>query len=112
MKIEGKNFDQYLRLRKGLEEYRSDKAKAGRIGGALGKPPLKQNKLNGQALGLSNIKKETEMTVLCIQDFRFMKAGNRYKIIVAPKATMISPVSHQFKNWVEFVTYFKRYKEK
>lgn len=111
MKIVGKNFDQYLRIRKGSEEYREDKAKAGRIGGSLSRLSEKQAKKNGEALGLSNLRKPTKMRVLCRKDILTFEAGKMYTITMLPGAILDSP-HYSFKNWVEFLEYFKRYKER
>lgn len=103
-------FDQYLRMRKGTEEYHLDKSKAGRIGGSISRLSPQQAKINTTAMGLSNIKKPTKMYVLCLEDFLSFKKGKKYDIIMNQGAVMSYPTEHTFRNWVEFLKYFKRFK--
>lgn len=112
MRVGTEHFDQYLKLRKGREAYLLDKSKAGAIGGSVSRLSPYQAKKNTTAMGLSNIKKSTQMSVLCLQSFSVFKKGKRYSIIMEPGCRMTSPVEYQFKNWVEWLDYFKRYKIK
>lgn len=107
-----KDFDQYLKMKKGREEYLLDKSKAGTIGGSLSRLSPQQARINTTAMGLSNIKKPTEMYVLCLKDIKTFKAGKKYTITMLPGAQMAGPCTIYFKNWVEFLEYFKRYKVK
>lgn len=112
MKVGTAQFDQYLRMRKGDEEYYLDKSKAGRIGGSISRLSPHQAKINTTAMGLSNIRKPTQMLVLCLEDFMLFQKGKKYTITMGPGATMTAPTNYKFKNWVEFLRYFKRYKVK
>ena len=105
-----KDFDRYLLVKKGAEEYHNDKVKAARIGGSLGRLSPQQAKKNTMAMGLSNIKQPKDMHVLCVKDIKMFKAGKQYGIVMIPGAKMTAPCVIQFKNWVEFLDYFKRYK--
>lgn len=107
-----KDFDQYLKMKKGTAEYLMDKSKAGVIGGSLSRLSPQQAKKNTTAMGLSNIKKPTEMYVLCIKDIGRFKSGQKYNIKMLPGAEMFYPEKIKFKNWVEWLDYFKRYKVK
>lgn len=107
-----KDFDQYLRVSKGTEEYHRDKVKAAIIGGSLSRLSPQQARINTTAMGLSNIKKPTEMYVLCLKDIGRFKCGKKYNITMLPGAEMESPDHIKFKNWVEWLGYFKRYKVK
>lgn len=110
MKVGTEYFDQYLRMKKGREEYLLDKSKAGTIGGSLGRLSPQQAKINGTAMGLANIKRATDMYVLCIKDIKTFKRGQKYHVTMLPGAQMAGPCTIYFKNWVEFLEYFKRYK--
>lgn len=105
-----KDFDRYLKVSKGTEEYHRDKVKAAIIGGSMSRLSPQQAKINGTAMGLNNIKHATDMHVLCIKDIDMFKAGKRYDIVMYPGAVMSAPRYIEFKNWVEFLAYFKRYK--
>lgn len=107
-----KDFDQYLKMKKGTEKYLLDKSKAGVIGGSLSRLSPQQAKINTTAMGLSNIKKPTEMYVLCLKDIGRFKRGKKYNITMLPGAEMSYPEQIKFKNWVEWLDYFKRYKVK
>lgn len=107
-----KNFDQYLKMKKGTEEYLLDKSKAGTIGGSLSRLSPQQARINTTAMGLSNIRKPTVMHVLCLKDIGRFKAGKRYSVTMLPGAVMEEPEHLEFKNWVEWLGYFKRYKVK
>ena len=107
-----KDFDRYLRVTKGAEEYHADKVKAASIGGSLSRLSPQQARKNTMAMGLSNLKHPADMAVLCIKDIDMFKAGRRYSITMLPGAIMESPRHIEFKNWVEFLDYFKRYKVK
>lgn len=105
-------FDQYLRMKQGDEEYYANKRKAAAIGGSLSRLSPQQAKINTTAMGLSNIKRPTEMHVLCLESLGRFEKGKRYKIVMGAGAEMLDPTSHKFKNWVEFLKYFKRFKTK
>lgn len=107
-----KDFDQYLRVSKGTEEYHRDKVKAAIIGGSISRLSPQQAKINTTAMGLSNIRKPTEMYVLCLKDIGRFKRGKKYNITMLPGAEMSYPEQIKFKNWVEWLDYFKRYKVK
>lgn len=107
-----KDFDRYLKVTKGAEEYHADKVKAAIIGGSMSRLSPQQAKINGTAMGLNNIKGATDMHVLCLKDIDMFKAGKHYDIVMLPGAVMGSPRHIEFKNWVEFLAYFKRYKVK
>ena len=112
MHVGTEHFDQYLRIKKGREQYLLDKAKAGAIGGSVSRLSPQQAKKNTTAMGLSNIRKPTQMYVLCLQDIKIFKAGQKYKVTMLPGARMWGPCNIQFKNWVEFLDYFSRIKIK
>lgn len=105
-----KDFDRYLKVSKGTEEYHNDKVKAAIIGGSMSRLSPQQAKINGTAMGLNNIKHATDMHVLCIKDIDMFKAGQKYNIRMFPGAIMGAPRYIEFKNWVDFLGYFKRYK--
>ena len=106
-----KDFDRYLKVSKGAEEYHRDKVKAAIIGGSMSRLSPQQAKINGTAMGLNNIKHATDMYVLCIKDIDMFKAGQKYSITMLPGAVMSSPRHIEFKNFIEFLQYFKRYKK-
>ena len=106
-----KDFDRYLKVTKGTEEYHADKVKAASIGGSLSRLSPQQAKINGTAMGLNNIRSATNMHVLCIKDIDMFKAGKHYDIVMLPGAVMSAPRHIEFKNFVEFLKYFKRFKE-
>lgn len=112
MRVGTAQFDQFLKMKKGTSEYYLDKSKAGAIGGSVSRLSPQQAKINTTAMGLSNIKNPTKMYVLCLKDFSMFKAGKKYEIVMLPGAAMEQPCTYQFKNWVEFLGYFKRFKVK
>lgn len=107
-----KDLDQYLRVKKGREAYLLDKSKAGTIGGSLSRLSPQQARKNTMAMGLSNIKKPTEMYVLCLKDIKMFRVGKKYHVTMLPGAQMAGPCTIHFKNWVEFLDYFSRIKIK
>ena len=107
-----RDFDRYLKVSKTPEEYHQDKVKAAIIGGSVSRLSPQQAKINTTAMGLSNIKKPTEMYVLCLKDIGRFKRGKKYNITMLPGAEMSYPEQIKFKNWVEWLDYFKRYKVK
>ena len=106
-----KDFDKYLYIKKGRDEYLADKVKAARIGGSVSRLSPQQARKNTMAMGLSNIRTPRKMLVLCLQDFELFERGKKYNITMAPGAIMLEPIRYEFKNWVHFLDYFKRYKE-
>lgn len=112
MRVGTEHFDQYLRIKKGREAYLLDKSKAGAIGGSVSRLSPQQARINTTAMGLSNIKRPTEMYVLCLEDIGPFKKGKRYNITMGEGAAMLAPTKMVFKNWVEWLGYFKRYKLK
>lgn len=110
MRVGTEHFDQYLKIKKGREQYLLDKSKAGAIGGSISRLSPQQARKNTQAMGLSNIKKPTTMYVLCLKDIKTFRAGQKYTIVMLPGAQMAAPCTIYFKNWVEFLDYFKRFK--
>ena len=112
MRVGTEHFDQYLRIKKGRDKYLLDKSKAGTIGGSVSRLSPQQAKKNTTAMGLSNIRKPTEMYVLCLKDIMTFKQGQKYHVTMLPGAQMCGPCMIYFKNWVEFLDYFKRIKIK
>lgn len=106
------DFDQYLRMKKGTAEYLADKSKAGRIGGYVGRNSPEHSHRAMEALGLSNIHRPKDMYVLCLKPIAGFKAGEKYHVTMGDGAKMLAPTTHQFKNWYEFLLYFKRFKNK
>lgn len=111
MKVTGKDFDAYLRLRKGTEAYHDDKVKSGRIGGTVSRNTPDHYRATGQALGLANLKRDKQMTVLCMKAVSVFRPGKKYRVTVGPGAKMKAPVEYQFTNWVEFSKHFRHFKE-
>lgn len=107
-----KDFDRYLKVSKGTEEYHRDKVKAAIIGGSMSRLSPQQAKINGTAMGLNNIKRATDMYVLCIKDIGRFKRGQKYNITMLPGAEMLSPEKIKFKNWVAWLGHFSRIKVK
>lgn len=112
MRVGTEYFDQYLKLKKGKEAYLLDKSKAGAIGGSISRLSPQQAKINITAMGLNNIKKPTVMHVLCLEDVAIFKKGKKYAVVMEPGCIMTAPTHYQFKNWVEWLRYFKRFKVK
>lgn len=110
MKIAGKHFDTYLRLRKGAEEYQADKVKAASIGGKLHTPNREVTSRLYAAMGLGNIKGPKKLAVLCIKEIGGYELGRKYTITVEPGARITQPYPYQFRNWYELLLHFKRFK--
>lgn len=112
-RIPGKVFDATLRFQQSESEYRANKSKAGSIGGTMSKLPKKVALRNGEALGLSNFKNKTiEMGVSCRESIGKYQAGKRYVLTIETGVNtplIVAPYEYQFKNWIEFLKYFKRY---
>lgn len=106
-----KDFDKYLYIKKGRDEYHADKAKAGAVGGSISRLSPQQARKNTMAMGLSNIRAPRKMLVLCLKDLEIFERGKKYNITMMPGAIMSEPIRYEFRNWVEFLDYFKRYKE-
>lgn len=105
-----KDFDQYLRITKTPEEYREDKVKAARIGGSKGRASPEVYSRLGRAMGLSNTKTPQTLRVICLKELKNFQKGKKYTIVMTAGAKMQSPTTHQFKNWYEFLLYFKPFK--
>lgn len=105
-----KDFDRYLLVKKGAEEYHSDKVKAARIGGSISRLSPQQARKNTMAMGLSNIRTPKKMLVLCLKDVGIFKRGKKYNITVGPGAEILEPTRLQMKNWVDFLDHFSRFK--
>lgn len=103
-----------LKMTQPSEVYYANKRKAAAMGGAAGKPNPAVIARTGEAMGLSHLKnKVVDMQVLCRENVGRYMAPRHYAIKVDtginhPK--IIAPYEYQFKNWYEFLMYFKRMK--
>lgn len=113
-RVTGPEFDKVLKATQSSAVYYGNKSKAGRIGGSVSKLPHHIAVTRGEAMGLANIKNKTiEMHVLCRKDIERYKAAKHYNLVVETgdnSPAIISPYEYSFKNWSEFIVYFKRIK--
>ena len=115
--VYSKDFDIYLRVTKGAEQYHLDKVRAGAMGGSAGRGKKKPSSImNAKLMWWSKIKKPTRLSVVCLRPlvsyspiFRF-EVGNHYNITVDSDIRIIEPTNYKFESWPEFLLYFKRLK--
>ena len=113
-KIAGKDFDFNLKLMQSSAVYYANKSKAGTIGGSVCRLKPEDASNRGEAMGLANFKNKTiDMPVYCRSAIGQYEPAKHYTLKINTGINhpeVISPYQYQFKNWIEFLKYFKRMK--